>query len=420
MFLLYNESGDTMKKIGVFLIFMLFLFSCIYIYDSYKNDIREEKINKIEDIKKYHNEYVITDNVSKIYELVDNVYNEIGTINSNVELKLSDIVIDENTKYFHVENLDYYIAYSDVKPIESLSEVSNHYKNYVVFNENIVTKEVTNFYNENGLVYTINQSFNLPIIIKDDDCYYVEIYDEFLYVKKEDVEKVVENSNTNVETRDDIRTFAYHFVYKPGDNCTNSYICHPEEQFISHMKYLNENDYFTLTMNDLKLFLEGKIRIPKKSTVITFDDGHLAKNAIEIMEQYQINGTYFVVSSWVNIDDLQSDYVELHSHTNNMHNAYKCPGGQQGGQILCENRDLIVADLKESREKLNGAIAFAYPFYDYNDYVISILKEVGFELAFIGADTTFGYANQNTDLLKIPRLTLSSQTTMDEFISYLK
>ena len=113
----------------------------------------------------------------------------------------------------------------------------------------------------------------------------MEIFNQLLYVKKEDVEKVVENSNTVEKTRDNIRTLAYHFVYKDGEECTNSLICHPEEQFISHMKYLNENDYFTLTMNDLNLFLDGKIQIPEKSVVITLDDVYLAPNAIKVLEE---------------------------------------------------------------------------------------------------------------------------------------
>ena len=341
-------------------------------------------------------------------------------VKQNVELTLQEIIIDENTKYFYLKELDYYIAYQDVTPIENLKENSTHYKNYVVFNENIITKEITNFYDETGLLYTINQSFNLPIIIKDEDKYYVEHLDKLVYIKNEDVENIIENKNTTEKTRNNIRTLAYHFVYKEGEECTNSYICHPESQFISHMKYINENNYFSLTMIDLKLFLQGKIQIPEKSIVITLDDAYLAKNAIEIMNEYKVHGTYFLVTSWVESETLKSEYVELHSHTHNMHNANVCPGGQQGGQILCDEKSKIIADFKASREELNNPIAFAYPFYDYNDYTISFLKEVGFELAFIGVHNTMGFADKNTDLFKIPRLTISSFTTIDEFISYLK
>lgn len=416
----YNGKGDKMKKILVSLLIIVFLFSGLFIYNNYKEDERKNKLEIIENIKGHYNNYVKTNNNSKIYDFVDGNYIEIGMINNNTELSLSQIIIDENTKYFHIENLDYYIGYENVSPIEKLKDNSDHYKNYIVFNENIVTKETTNFYDENGLIYTINKSFNLPIIIKEDDAYYVEYDNKLLFVKKEDVEKIVENSNSNDKTRDNIRTLAYHFVYKEGEKCTNSYICHPEQQFVSHMKYLHDNSYFTLTMNDLKLFLEGKIQIPEKSIVITLDDGYLASNAIKIMDQYEIHGTYFVVASWVNPEELKSDYVELASHTNNMHNTNHCAGSPQGSQLLCESQEKIVGDLKASRDRLNNTTSFAYPFYEYNTRLIEILKETGFEMAFIGADTTLGASNLKTDLFKIPRLTLSSLTTMEEFIEYLK
>ena len=413
-----------MKKLTTIFVFILFMVASFFIYKNYEEAMEKEKQKAFDDtinnIKEHYNSYVKTNKDSKIYEYVNDEYKEIGIVKQNVELRLSEIIIDENTKYFHLKELDYYIDYLDVTPIENMKESYNHYKNYVVFNENIITKETTSFYDEAGLLYTINKSFSLPIIIKEDDSYYGEYLNKLVYVKKEDVEKVLETSNTVQKTRNNIRTLAYHFVYKEGEECTNSYICHSEEQFISHMKYINENDYFSLTMNDLKLFLQGKIQIPEKSIVITLDDGYLAKNAIEIMEQNEVYGTYFVVTSWIKAENLVSKYVELHSHTDNMHNNYRCPGGNQGGQILCEDRNKITEDLNTSREKLNNSIAFAYPFYDYNDYIINILKEVGFELAFIGVHNTMGMADQNTDLFKIPRLTISSLTTMDEFISYLK
>ncbi len=51
--------------------------------------------------------------------------------------------------------------------IDKLSETDNRYKNYIVFNENIVTNDSTSFYDENdNLLYTFNKSYDLPIIIK--------------------------------------------------------------------------------------------------------------------------------------------------------------------------------------------------------------------------------------------------------------
>lgn len=390
-----------MKKLLISILLASFLLICVLIYH----------FNYRKNVVAFYNGAFITNNEVSIYTLNDNKYESIGIVGKDVYLELDSA----NDRYYKIANTDYYIKSRDVKETNIISK-NDRYKKYVLFNENIVTNNITSFYNDNGLVYKINTSFNLPIVIKDNDKYYVEYLGELLYVKKEDVKEIVEANNTNTKTRTNIRTLAYHFVYKKGEDCSNAYICHPESQFISHMKYLSDNNYLALTMKELELFLDNKIRIPERSIVITLDDGYFGINAVKILEQYKINATYFIITKNVNPSDLKSDYVELASHTNDMHNNYKCPGGNQGGQILCEDEDKIIEDLNLSRSKLNNTEYFCYPFYDYNDYVIGILKKVGFKMAFIGASNTLGMSDSKTDKYKIPRLTLSSLTTMDEFI----
>ena len=39
------------------------------------------------------------------------------------------------------------------------------------------------------------------------------------------------------------------------------------------MKYLHENDYLTLTLEEVEMFLDKKIRIPMKTVAVTLDDG---------------------------------------------------------------------------------------------------------------------------------------------------
>ena len=105
-----------------------------------------------------------------------------------------------------------------------------------------------------------------------------------------------------------------------------------------------------------------------------------------------------------------------------MHNQYECSGMRnQGGGILCLLEQTILDDLKMCQEKLNGSIYFSYPFFDFNDRAISLLKKAGYHMAFIGQYDTDGYSYPGiTDKYKIRRKTIFSDTTMEEFISYLK
>lgn len=385
--------------------------------------IKEEKLRKeklLLEIKSSYNEYVKTNKESKLYDFKDNQYVEAGIVGKDVELTLKEIEITHDTLYFLIDNLDLYISYKDVSKLENLTVKDQVYKKYVPFNQNVVTKSSTSFYNENGLVYEINKGVELPLLIKDTDKYYVEYNDQLLYVKKDEA-SLKKCQNTKEDTRTNIRTLTYHTVYDVNnEKCTNTVICHPIEQFDSHMKYLSENDYFTLRMKDLELFLDGKIRIPKKSIVITLDDGSYAKNAVDIVEKYKIYATYFIITSRYNVSNIKTTYMDFESHTHNLHNNWKCSGGNQGGQLLCEKEENISTDLKTSQDKLGGAISLAYPFFDFNERAINLLKKSGFKLAFVGQYNTNGYATSSTNKFKVPRKTIFSYDSLDTFISYLK
>lgn len=421
-----KKKTNKKRIVAVILILLSIIcfFSCIVFKNiQEKQMIREqqEKHEKLlDDIKSSYNKYVKTNKEAKLYDFVDGQYIEIGSVGKDIELTLKDIEPTIETKYFLIENINLYINYKDLEVIEKLTLKDDVYKNYIVFNENIVTKDLTTFYNENGFVYKINKSVDLPIIIKDTDKYYVEYNNELLYVKKNEV-TIKDSKNTKEETRSNIRTLTYHTIFDTEkEKCTNVSICHSIEQFDSHMKYLSENNYFTLRMKDLELFIDGKIRIPKKSIVVTLDDGKYAINAINIVEKYKVYATYFIITGRYEVPKVETTYMNLESHTDNMHNNWKCPGGNQGGQLLCEDENKILQDLKLSQEKLGGSTAFAYPFFDFNDRAIKLLKEAGFTMAFIGQYDSDGYSTQKTDKMKLRRKTIFATDTLNTFISYLK
>ena len=60
----------------------------------------------------------------------------------------------------------------------------------------------------------------------------------------------------------------------------------------------------------------------------------ISNKEIEILEKYQVQATMFLITSQYPTKYFQSEYLELHSHTHNMHNVGVCPGGQGGG-IKC-------------------------------------------------------------------------------------
>lgn len=387
-----------------------------------KENARIKKENHIKEINSYYNDFVTTNKETKLYNS-DN--EEVGTISNNVELTLLKETISENTKYFKIKTFDndYYIKYQDVDKIDKLSETNERYKKYIVFNENIITNDKTSFYDENDkLLYTLNKSFDFPIIIKEDDKYGIEFENRLLYIKKDNVKEIHANNNTEEKNSSGIAVLNYHAFYdekNPEEKsaCTTS-ICHSKKQFESHLQLIKEKEMLTLKMHEVEWYIDGKIQLPK-SVLITIDDGPKTQVAVDLLTEYKMYATIFLITSWFDETTYyKTDYIELHSHTHNMHEVGQCPGGQGGG-IKCLSEEKIQQDLIKSREELNGSTAFCYPFYEYNNYSIKMLKKAGFTMAFAGESRdSDNLVHVGSDKFNLRRYIIVINTTINDLNSY--
>ena len=416
------------KKFIIFIIvtILIVLFGvCYYLYNENIEKQEKERLLKeqelIAQINSHYHEYVKTNKETSLYNVDEKL---IGKIGLNVELSLEKLSINKDTKYFKIKDFENtYIKYNDVDIIDNLSEIDSRYKQYIVFNENIVTNDKTGFYDEkDNLLYEFNISFDLPIIIKEENKYGVEFNNRLLYVKNEDVKETKNNNNTDKNNSSGVAVLNYHAFYDENSqterrNCATT-ICHSKSQFKSHLDYIQENNILTLKMNEFEMYIDGKIQLPK-SVLITIDDGGRTHHAIQMLDEYKMYATIFLVTSWFDTKDFyQTEYLEYHSHSHNLHNQGDCPTGQGGG-IQCLNREILLNDLKLSREELNNTTAFCYPFYEFNNYSISILKEAGFTMGFAGQ---YGdaLAKVGVDKFRIPRYVISTSTTLKGFDNYFK
>lgn len=381
-----------------------------------KSDVDNDDIKEPEII--LGNNVISTEEVI-LYTKSNEEFIESGKIPKGVNLSLDG----KDNKYYKVVGLDkdYYVIGTGLKDSEPIT-YDTRYKNYVVFNSNIVINDKVEFYDENNeLVYSLNGEFNLPIYIKDNGRYGVEFAGRILYVKA-DSGQIVENHNTDLVNTNGIGVLNYHFFYDDSiaeerQDC-NQEICASKTQFKQHLDYIKNNNFFTPTMKELEMYIDGKIQLPK-SVVITIDDGWRAQLGIQMLEEYQLNATLFVITSWYDPQTFKSPYVEIHSHSDSMHNAGVCPTGQGGG-IQCLPKETILNDLKTSSDKIGGTTVFCYPFYEYNDYSISVLQEAGFTLAFAGESRySDNLVKVGSNKYKLPRFVVVDYTTMTDFANYL-
>ena len=123
-----------------------------------------------------------------------------------------------------------------------------------------------------------------------------------------------------------------------------------------------------------------------------------------------MHATLFLIAGWWDIENYRSNNLDIQSHTYDMHNYGTCGKGQ----LICASYEEAKADLQKSIDVIKDNTAFCYPFYNYSDTAIKAVKDVGFKLAFESGNVK---ATRKNDKYKVPRYSILSDTTLEEFKS---
>ena len=220
-----------------------------------------------------------------------------------------------------------------------------------------------------------------------------------------------------------IAVLNYHFFYDGslGEICGEGN-CMDSREFERELYWLKVNNYKTLTINEFIKWMYGEIELPNRSVLITIDDGAMGtgldngNKLIPLLEKYDMHATLFLISGWHKYSNYISPNLDVESHTYNMHSGGACDSEERGSKLLCSSREAIKEDLTISKNEIGTNNAFCYPMYVYNDKVISVLKEMGYKVAFTGGDYK---ASRSDDKYKIPRYHIYDSTSLDEFIDMI-
>lgn len=241
-----------------------------------------------------------------------------------------------------------------------------------------------------------------------------------------------------------VPVLSYHHIVSREDLSESHYIkgkLNPmvvlKEDFEKQMAYLKEKGYTSLTLSELYDFLARKKDVPAKSVVITFDDGYKDNyvEAYPILKKYNFTAVSFIITGYVTSklhpyvpEEIQ--YLSLHeiergcdvfdyqSHTYNLHQREKNRFNQDASFLLTKEADQIEKDLRTSIRQLEGRKkAFAYPYGEYSPNTINSLINLGFRMAFTVEKKA---AERGDRIYEIPRLPVVAETTMEEFIEYVK
>lgn len=217
----------------------------------------------------------------------------------------------------------------------------------------------------------------------------------------------------------------YHnFVTTVPDNDPDNfnYINTPES-FEENIKTLLENGYTIISIKDLADADAGKIELPHKPIIITFDDGYYSnyEYIYPILKKYNVKASIFIITDRVGkeIDGIKylgwneclemqnSGLVEIFSHSKKHVFYDKLP--------VREIRD----DVKESYEIIEKNLGkkdlkvFAYPYGAYTNETVRTLKNNGidFQIYDIGINN---FNNLNRNFIK--RINIPCEMTGKEII----
>ena len=205
-------------------------------------------------------------------------------------------------------------------------------------------------------------------------------------------------------------------------------------RFEKQMKYLHDNGWRTLTPDEFYQWYEGKLEIPEKTCMITFDDGYyeMYYEVLPILEKYDFNAVVFLVGSyvpevtdaynsdqrhmigWDKVKEVRDTYPEMsfESHSYDLH-GHDAEGNEPWVNATAEQ---LKNDFERNSEY--GFRYMAYPYGGYNDTMLKAVKESDIKMAF--AFKTPGYATRRSDIYRVPRQKITAETSYDEFIEILE
>jgi len=167
-----------------------------------------------------------------------------------------------------------------------------------------------------------------------------------------------------------------------------------ESSFEAQMKYLKENDYQVITLDRFLNFIEYQEELPKKSVVITIDDGwkSLYNIAYPILKKYNFPATLFVYTdfiggkkalTWNQIKELAEYGFDIQCHTKTHRYLTRIKDGETFDRFFKAVDEELTYPKRLLQKKINrDCNCLAYPYGKTNSLVAAMLKKHGYRAAF--------------------------------------
>ncbi len=203
--------------------------------------------------------------------------------------------------------------------------------------------------------------------------------------------------------------------------------------FEKQMKYLSDNHYNTLSLDEFNSWYSKKKEYPKKTTLITIDDGdyELYYLVYPILKKYNLKATSFIIGSKTDattkplqtsgkyfigedkINEIKSAYpkLEFESHSYDLHYFLNDLPVVKSMTYDDINNDFAL------NKKFNFRY-IAYPYGSFNNNMISAAKNNNMKMGFRFGQTDC--ASRNDPRYAIPRLKINGKISYKDYVKKIK
>ena len=200
--------------------------------------------------------------------------------------------------------------------------------------------------------------------------------------------------------------------------------------FRQQMRWLHKHKYRTISTEEFYNWYIGRIILPKKSVLITIDDGNYSviKYALPVLKQYDMKATFFIIGKSVDehtditskngryesvgadvINEIRETYpkLEFQSHTYNMHRKIE--------------HEAALAKTSYEEQKQDFTYMYdqyqctfmAYPYGTYKPVSMRAAMDSNVKIAFTYGKNAFATKKQNRYAIR--RIKISSTQSMKMF-----
>ncbi|MFZ5814037.1 MAG: polysaccharide deacetylase family protein [Bacillota bacterium] len=230
-----------------------------------------------------------------------------------------------------------------------------------------------------------------------------------------------------------VAVLIYHHLAPPEERPEEPGVITPE-RFESHLQMLRAEGYHLASAAEFAAFLDGRLALPARSVLITFDDGYASNYhlGLPLLQKYRAPALIFPVMKYFDTDGkgaysphltreharamLESGLVAFGSHTYDGHGKVAAgPDGSEQGPFLTTRKWLAEEGRQESEEEFQArvradlersiatlrsigvqeeALHFALPWGLGAHERADLLRSLGFRYIYTVDDSELNYGGQ--------------------------